>query len=464
MFKKAFFIITFSAISFLLHLENLKAQEKEEKDLKLSGELRVDERFLLKNQNDWAWNETRLSLNLDRTLGGKSKFHSEMWFRSLGLPAVSHSADLYNKGIIDPFNLEIREAWVQLNGFLSKNLDLTIGRQRIPWGTADELNPTDNLNPYDMEDILDFGRYRGSDAINFQYYFNYNYSVQAVFIPFFRPANLPLGIFAGALNPEMKLPQGMILREQSDTVLMPRYNLRKSSSTGLRFKGFERGVDFSLSYVWGLDGLPVNSLNTFLPLDTLGGIGIYSQLLFARNHILGADLATSIGGAGFWAEAALFIPHKDIVQTNDLSALFPMSPAPVLQDSLILEKSVPYLKFIVGGDYFFSDGSYFNLQYMHGFIHERGREGLNDYLFLHYEKNFLNDRLKIAPLSGAFIIADWENVKENYAIAYMPEISFNATPNSEITISTAIFNGKGDNFFANMKDYNMFILMMRYSF
>lgn len=74
---------------------------------------------------------------------------------------------------------------MQIFGFLTDNLNLSIGRQRIVWGTADQLNPTSNLNPYDMEDILDFGCQRGFDAINLNYYLNTDFSMQAVFIPFF---------------------------------------------------------------------------------------------------------------------------------------------------------------------------------------------------------------------------------------------------------------------------------------
>ncbi len=173
--------------------------------------------------------------------------------------------------------------------------------------------------------------------------------MQGVFIPFFQPANMPVGIFANALNPKMELPQGMVLKSFSDTILMPRYNLGESSTAGLKFKGFAKGVDFSVSYVWGYDGLPLSTKNTFIPVDTAGGININSQLSFARTHIIGADLATSIAGIGFWAEAATFIPEKDMIMTNDLSAFYPMSP----QDSLILDKTKPYIKFVVGGDYIF---------------------------------------------------------------------------------------------------------------
>jgi hypothetical protein len=175
-------------------------------------------------------------------------------------------------------------------------------------------------------------------------------------------------------------------------------------------------------------------------------------------------MATSIAGIGFWAEAAAFIPDKNIIMTNDLSAFYPMSPVPVTQDLLILDKTKPYIKFVVGGDYNFSDGSYLNLQYMHGFIHERGAENLNDYFFLRYEKKFFNEKLKVAPIGGGFIVTDWDNIQDNYALVYMPEIAYQPTVNSEITVSTTIFDGKGDNLFSNLKDYNMFMFKMKYSF
>ncbi|MBG0782589.1 MAG: hypothetical protein H0S84_10000 [Bacteroidales bacterium] len=448
----------------LLILTSGIANAQEANSLKLSGELFTDQRFLLKSPNDWAWNENRLTLNLDKRVAGNSKFYSEVWLRNIGLPKIASSSDLYNKGIIDPYNLEIREAYVQITGFLTKNLDLSIGRQRIVWGTADKLNPTDNLNPLDLEDILDFGRRRGSDAINLNYYINNDFSLQGIFIPFFQPANMPIGIFANILNPTMEMPGGMVLKSVSDTLMMPKYNIGESSSAGLKFKGFAQGVNFSLSYVWGYDGLPFATKNTFVPVDTLGGVKISSQLSYARTHIIGADLVTSIAGFGVWAEAAAFIPEKDVIMTNDLSAFYPMSPVPVTSDSLVLDKSKPYIKFVIGGDYFFSNGSYLNVQYLHGFIHERAKENLNDYFFLRYEKTFLNEKLKITPIGGGFIITDWDNIQDNYALVYMPEIAYQPTVNSEITVSTTIFDGKGDNLFSNLKDYNMLIFKLKYSF
>ncbi len=450
-------------IMILILLFSLTGRAQDEKDkLKLSGQFMTDQRFLLQKPNDWAWNENRLTLKLSKKFADKAKFHSEVWLRNIGLPQYNSMADLYNKGIIDPYNLEIREAYVQLYGFLSKNLDIKIGRQRIAWGTADMLNPTDNLNPYDYEDVLDFGRHRGSDAITLDYYFNADFSLQGVFIPFFQPDNLPVGIFANALIPEYDLPPDIVLDELTDETIRPRYNLAESTTAGTKFRGFAGGIDFSLSYVWGRDGLPFSIYNTFSPNDSLTAINIHSELAFTREHIFGADMATTIGGAGLWAEVAGFLPDHEVIMTNDFSPLFPSLP-PVKQDSVVLKKQM-YVKFVVGMDYHFANGSYLNFQYLHGYASERGAENLNDYFFITYDMKFFEERLKVMPVAGAFIVSDWKDVNNNYAIIYAPTITYMATDNAEISLSAPLFFGKGNNIFSRLTDYDMLMFRFKYSF
>ena len=80
------------------------------------------------------------------------------------------------------------------------------------------------------------------------------------------------------------------------------------------------------------------------------------------------------------------------------------------------------------------------------------------------EKKFFEDKLKISPLAGGFIVSDWEDVENNYAIVYVPSISYMATDNAEFTISASVFDGKGDNMFSNLNDYNMLMFKLKYSF
>ena len=455
--------LIFLVIYILAISTSITQAQEEENQLNLSGELLTDQRFLLESPNDWAWNENRLDLRIEKKVAGYAKFYGDVWLRNLGIPEISSSSDLYNKGIIDPYNLEIREAYVELYGFLSKNLDVKIGKQRIAWGTGDKLNPTDNLNPYDLEDVLDFGRHRGSFALNLNYYLNNDFSIQGVFIPFFQPANMPVGIFGTVFSGTPELPPGLSLNAFSDTISMPQYNLGESSTIGGKFKGFAGGMDFSLSYVWGIDGLPFSTYNTIIPVDAFGGVDIHSELSFVRNHIIGADLAGSIGSVGVWAEGAAFIPEDEVVMTTDASALYLQPPGSVSQDSTVL-KDEAYFKFVVGADYTFGDGSYLNFQYLHGFVHERGRDAINDYFMLGYEKKFFNNKLAIIPIGGGFIVSDWNDISHNYAIIYAPQIKYQATDNAELSLGAYIFDGKGTNAFANLKDYNMLSFSLRYSF
>ena len=455
-------LIILLLVSLFIGVQTIRAQS--DYKLKLSGNLQTDQRFLLQSPNDWAWNENRLTFELGKKFrNGKGKFYSEVWLRNLGLPKISSNADLNNKNIISPYNLEIREAYVQLNGFLTKNLDVKIGKQRIAWGTADKLNPTDNLNPYDLEDVLDFGRHRGSVALNMQYYFGADFSIQAVYIPIFQPDNLPIGIFANALTPSVEMPPSFVLKGFNDEVKMPAFNLGESATAGFKFKGFAKGIDFSVSYVWERDGLPIGTYNTITPADTMGGVNVEVQTTFYRQHIFGADLATSIGGVGVWAEAAVFLPDRNVVMTTDLSAMYPHSPVPVTVDSVVLKKEA-YIKFVVGADYNFANGMYLNFQYLHGFINERERDALNDYFFMQYYMKFFEDKLKILPMQGGFIVSDWSEVSNNYALIYNPEVSYLATDNLELKLSVALFDGKGDNLFAKFTDYNMFMFKVKYSF
>jgi hypothetical protein len=459
-FNKIFIL---ASLMGLLNIPIFSQETDESNNLKLSGYLMTNQRFLIEEPNDWVWNETRLTLEFDKKITNKSSFYSEVWLRNFGLPAFTTSSQLYNTGNHEPFDIQLRQAYIKVNGFLSKNLDLKIGRQRIAWGKADKMNPTDNLNPYDFEDILDFGRHRASDAVSLDYWFNSDFHLQGIYIPFYKPANLPVGIFSDILYQQIEMPVGLTFKGMTDTLLMPRFNLAESSNAGLKFNGIVKGFDFSLSYVWGRDGLPSSSYNTIIPVDMEGGVTINSKLMFPRTHIFGFDLAGNIKDVGVWAEVGAFLPEKEFVMTTDLSALYPLSPVPVMVDSVMLKKEL-YVKFVIGADYHFANASYLNFQYLHGFIHECGREKLNDYFFLNYDLKFFEEKLKIRPIGGGFIVSDWKDVKNNYALVYVPEISYMATEDMEITLSSAIFEGKGSNMFSGFSDTNMLMFKVKYSF
>lgn len=46
----------------------------------------------------------------------------------------------------------------------------------------------------------------------------------------------------------------------------------------------------------------------------------------------------------------------------------------------------------------------------------------------------------------------------------MPEIKYHATDNAEISLNTVIFDGKGNNIFASLKNCDLFSIKLKYNF
>ena len=417
------------------------------------GSIESDQRLRVRDEQDWLWNENRLDLQIERR-AMPLRIVGNVWIRHLGPSITKTSSDLFLKDKVHPWNLDIREAYVEVYGFLFEDLDLKVGRQHINWGTADRFNPTRTLNPPDLEDILDFGRSMGSDAISLQWHFSHSTSLQGVFVPLFRPANLPLGAFEDLFTIQTDLPQGISVLEYSDTLFVPPNTLKDASSYGFRLRSFLWNTDVSLSYVYGRHTFPVPKQAELTMVDPTH-VNMHSELIFPRHHVIGADLAGSIGRIGVWAEAAMFIPEEEVAM------LLVRPPEPELIP--MIEKK-PYVRLVMGGDYTFSRGTYLNVQYVHGFLHESGKGNLNDYLFLQIERNFRNNTVLVRPLAGGVSIADRDNLENNYALFYTPEISYRGIDNLETALGGFFFTGKGDHLFASLNDKSMLRLFVKASF
>ncbi|MGQ9780206.1 MAG: hypothetical protein ACUVRM_10095 [Bacillota bacterium] len=218
--------------------------------------------------------------------------------------------------------VRLREAFLDL---YLKDTDLRLGRQRIAWGTADGLNPTDNLNPIDYtrpfaEDnrLEVFGlrarHYRG------------DWTADLVWLPLFVPAPQPEPGSRWAVP--VSLPQGFSVGEAR----LPEQKL-SNSEFALKLGRTGGKMDFSVSYFDGWDDLP--SLHP--DLETMQIIPIYHRL-----RVLGADFATTSGKWGFRGEAAYFLTEDE--ERTD----------PAVKN--------PYFQAVLGFDYMPSDKYYFNGQ------------------------------------------------------------------------------------------------------
>jgi len=427
----------------------------------INGYIQTDNRIQTKS-NKFTWNENRLNLRLEGTPSDKYHYFSEIRLRGFGFPATSRFSDLQmqEKNKVYPWGLEFREAYVDLYGFGLKDLDVRIGRQVIAWGTADALNPTSNISPDDLEDIFNFGEKLGTNAVNASYYIGDNLTINGVYVPVFTPATLPFGDFADAFSAPMDLPLGMTVRTLSDTVILPERKASESSQIGLKASTNLFGYDLSLSYFKGRDDLPILSKATITPVDMIGTVDIATELVYPEIQVIGADFAGSIGSVGIWGEGAVYMPEELAMAT--------LAPSPTTgqmetTQTIVLDDK-PYFKFVLGGDYTFKNGLYFNGQYLHGFLHERGKNDLNDYFTFRLEKTFLNDKFKLVPIGGAVAINDWDDMKNNYGLVYAPELSYYPSDNVELSVVPFIIDGKGANMFGSIKDLDEILFRLKVSF
>ncbi|MCK4385085.1 MAG: hypothetical protein KAW52_02355, partial [candidate division Zixibacteria bacterium] len=211
------------------------------------------------------------------------------------------------------------------------------------------------------------------------------------------------------------------------------------------------------SYFYGRDDLPLIDQVSIELVDTLGSVNVNTRLCYPRMQVVGLDMAGAIGDVGIWAEGALFFPEK-----VEMMTIIPTQSGMISQKSTALEDQ-GYFKYVVGGDYTFKNGLYVNGQFLHGFYHERGKDNLEDYFMLGFEKKFLNDELKIT-LAGGTEIKKFDDLKDNYATIIFPEISYYPLDNTEILLGVYLIDGKETTNFGRVKENDEAYLKVKYSF
>ncbi len=452
------------------------------------GDLMLDTRLRLHEPYEISRQEYRLDLRAAASAGTRTKLTAEVWLRYVDGGYLEDVSDLQIAGHVLPVDFGLREAYLDVYGLGLEGLDIRLGRQRIAWGRADRINPTDNLNADDLEDLWAFGRHLASDAVNLKYYVG-DFSIQGVYIPLFRPALLPGGAWLEALYPEIALTDKydafFALGTPTDTLLLPDKRPIESSSGGLRFAGRLFGVDFSLSYAYTRHDIPViqevvvsphGTFDLSEPLPT----DVKAHLAFPRTHVAGADLFWALGSVGMWAEGAVFFSEEVTTTARIASNEFTISSSldsllallnPRMHDVLHGTPTTidtpldgtPYVKFVVGLDYTFPFNLYINLQYAHGFVHEYG-DGLEDYLMFDSQLKLLREKLILAPLMIGLEIDDWGDLTASYAVLWQAMATWKPVDNLSLSAGLRMIFGGSESTYGALRDNDEAFVRAEYSF
>jgi hypothetical protein len=200
--------------------------------------------------------------------------------------------------------------------------DLRLGKQIVPWGRADGINPTDNLTPRDYTVLLPFEEDQrfGTTAARLDLFISQIHTLTFFAAPSFEPAKVPMPAAAGR-----------VVR------LEPAHTLANTHG-GVRLNKVGEGIDWSLSYFRGFSLVPGAQL-----IEEEGIAQPTLRLRYDRITVLGADFARNYGRFALRGEIAY-------VDTVDDAGSAPSI-------------SNPYLHWIIGVDRTFFANLNANLQF-----------------------------------------------------------------------------------------------------
>lgn len=229
-----------------------------------------------------------------------------------------------------------------------EHFTVRVGFQYFNWGTADRINPTDNLNPSDYslspraEKIPVF-------ALSLEYFPSAAVSFSVVYIPFNQQDIMPVD--SEALL-QTQFPASTVETEQTA------YDLT-SFVAGAKCSFYLQFMDFSFSYIYNFDSFYTPDIG-LVDLGALYGVAAIS-LNKTRVHQFGCDFRTTIEGVGVWAEVGFE------VQDGYCAGTYSIRP--------------PALSWAAGFDlsYGAEDEHYLNVQYIGRFTFDYDDSYLQDY-------------------------------------------------------------------------------------
>ena len=369
----------------------------------------------------------------------------ELRVRNENIRELKSIDDLKLRESIEPISFQFYEAYIQFNSLFVKSLDFKVGKQRIAWGTADGFNPTDNFSPYDFEDPLDFKNKLSVWALNATLYLS-PFDFSLILQPLFEPSLLPNFDLLGSQN-------SPLMAQYKDKLKTPEVRIpeqrAKNFIFGSRLKYKGEIFDVSLSYYHGYMNIPtLSELRIESANFALGSVT--PVLSYPEQDVLGVDFALNLFDIGFFGEAAVVFPEETVPVyfINDNRIEDKDKRMYGLEGNGVSIEDKPFVKFVLGMDYTFKGGYYFNLQYVRGLFNELSYSALNNYVFMYMKKDFFDSRFEIQPSVGVEFDSDSDDVfgnkETNNEKAYILSLETNYIPfnTGKITLGGALARGE----------------------
>jgi len=391
----------------------------------MRGNLRGWVRGFTAEPNAIDLTQTRLKIELLSGFGEHAAFFSRLHL-------------IHDSKLGDEISWDLKQAYID---YYTDWLTLRFGRQIISWGKADEINPTDILNPQDLSNFLEdkIDRKIGLFTVKADWLL-YGFELQTIWKPEYEMMKFPdqdsnWGLMSSNA-PLMVVPDHSHLNmDQTD------WAVKLSKTFGL--------YDFSLGYANALEYIPTRH---YLPDTTGSSSFIPADIL--RADMIGFDFAGSVATVGLWGEAGYFI--TDDVDGNN----------PLVKN--------PYIQFVLGSDYTFPHSIKINVQYFQEYItkvddeiEEKAEEALFSKLGImiplkqavttRIGKTFGFGEAHSIEFFGIYDLKD-----EGYMVG--PKLTLSPQDAVKFEFGAMFFDGKKDVLFGRFKDNDVIYVKGIYSF
>lgn len=465
-------------------------------DVVLSGTIKLfssfytqdsqDDAFIPHEQGEYALTRSELQVGLSGYVSENVSFRSKVFFTSLARDDFDDLQDLESysgySSAVHENDVYVREAFFTVQDLAIEGLDLSAGRQRVRWGTSDEYNVVDNLNPVDYRNLLSFDpdyqvEHLAMDGLNLEYQlpFDFDVKLQAVYFFSFKPSTLPVGFTAQS---------GAVLQSRLDALTsgygftggdvdlvvrdIPDYRVAKGP-VGLRMSGIAYNFDWGFSYYRGYQSLPlIYRLETDIAADSSRLASYYD---YPRLDVVGFDLSGEVSSVGVWAEFGAYFPEdRDVVVATTLMSTPNVQSFPLLEDA--------YYKYTLGFDYTFGigNGLYWNTQFNHGYYDELdytseadtflglGNPGftgtLGDYYITRFEYSFFHDTLTLT-LDALLEVAEYEDFSNNTATVFKPDVEYKPYDNVSLELGYVMISGARGTKYGGFEDHDVLYVLLK---
>lgn len=364
-------------------------------------------------------NANTVRLTIDAAPTDLVEMRGDVSVRNINFSTIETLDDTGDISKVQPVDIRLGEARISLYDlFGAKGLDLSMGALRLNWGVADGINPTNIVNPYDLEDGSHFDKRLSSLALKVGYT-NWDLSFEVIMVPLFMSAILPVEHidFTALGDPQdvFSLTQGDDTPPEIAQVETPTTTpefATENIQVAARIRYDSSIGRFGLMFYRGLESLPQASGAVRLTgFQTQNRVDLGLPLVYPRIMMAGFEYRGPIVDTlSLWTEVAVMFPEAHSVsasrnQLEQLVKLGSLSEVPDPIPSQVTQSDDVYVKAVAGLEYIAWEIFYMNLQYVRGLPTERQASDVHDYVLLALRLNLLEGRL-VLGLQGALEIAE----------------------------------------------------------